>query len=118
MMLNWISEAEKLPIIAQHVLLAVPRQVGEFWDLKMAQLLVAHEDVVPLPVAKGSRWPSQWYWDSSRGGDRYVTLVTGNAWWALLNEINLPPGAEHRSERGYYYIAQPLPVFVTQGLRW
>jgi hypothetical protein len=111
--MKWISEAERLPAIAQKVLLAVPRQHGEFWDLKIAQLLVRHEDVFPRPVAKGSRWPTDYYWDSSRDG-RDVCLITGNSWWALMDNIPLPPGAEHMAERGFHYIAQPTPVFVSQ----
>lgn len=114
--MKWISEAEKLPPIAQKVLLAVPRQFGEFWDLKVAQLLVRHEDVSPRPVAKGSRWPTEWYWDSSQCG-RDTTLVTGNSWWALMDDIPLPPGAEHAAARGFHYIIQPMPVFVSQAPR-
>jgi hypothetical protein len=112
--MKWISEAEQLPPIAQKVLLAVPRQTGEFWDLKVAQLLVRHEDVAPRPVPKGSRWPVEWSWNSGRDD---VTLVTGNSWWSLMDDISLPPGAEHKTERGFHYIAQPVPVFVTQAPR-
>lgn len=111
--MKWISEADQLPPIAQPVLLAHPRQTGEFWDLRVAQLLVHHEGVVPRPIKKGERWATDYFWDASRDG-RYTTLVTGNSWWALLDDIPLPPGAEHRTERGYHYIAQPTPVFVGQ----
>ena len=114
--MKWISEEHELPRVAQKVLLAVPRQNGEFWDLKVAQLLVRHEDVVPLPVKKGSRWPVEYSWDSSRDG-KDVTLVTGNAWWALLDDIPLPPGATHMQDRGFHYIAQPEPVWVPGGRR-
>lgn len=109
--MKWISEADDLPKIAQKVLLAVPRQFGEFWDLSVAQLLVRHEGVFPRPVAKGSRWPVDYYWSRDA---KDTILVTGNSWWALVNEIPLPPGAEHKTERGYHYIAQPEIVFVSQ----
>jgi hypothetical protein len=110
---KWISEAERLPPIAQPVLLAVPRQTGEFWDLTVAKLLVQYEGVVPRPVPRGSEWPTRYFWDSSRDG-RATTLVTGNSWWAMLDDIPLPPGAVHRIERGEHCIAQPELVFVPQ----
>jgi hypothetical protein len=110
--MKWISEAEQLPKIAQEVLLAVPRQGGEFWDLKVAQLLVRHEDVAPHPVKTGSRWPVDWWWSWNRDGGASV-LVTGNSWWALLDDIPLPPGAEHKTDRGFHYIAQPKRVWVS-----
>jgi hypothetical protein len=115
--MNWVSEAEELPPIAQPILLAAPRQGGEFWDLTTAQLLVQYEGVVPRPVPKGTRWPTTYYWERNlRGGsaNSHPILVTGNAWWALLDEIPLPPGAEHRSERGRHYVVQPQPIFVGQ----
>lgn len=111
--MKWISEAEQLPPVAQKVLLAVPRQGGEFWDLKVAQLLIQNEDVTPRPVPPGSRWPTEWYWNSGRD----TTLVTGNSWWALMDDIPLPPGAQHMTERGFHYIAQPEPVFVAPAPR-
>jgi hypothetical protein len=112
--MKWISEAERLPPIAQTVLLAHPRQFGEFWDITTAKLLVHYEGVVPAPVAKGSKWPTTYYWEANHGGSAqsHPYLVSGNSWWALLDDIPLPPGAEHKTERGYHYIAQPEPVFV------
>jgi hypothetical protein len=117
--MKWISEADRLPPIAQTVLLAVPRQNDEFWDLTTAKLLVQYEGVAPTPIAKGSRWPTTYWWERNHGGSikSHPCLVTGNAWWTLLDDIPLPPGAEHKTERGHHYIAQPLPVFVTQGPR-
>lgn len=111
--MKWISEAEKLPPIAQLVLLAVPRQGGDFWDLKTSRLLVRHEDVHPRPVPRGSKWPVEYWWSGAKDG-RSETLVTGNAWWTLLNTIPLPPGAEHRSERGQHWVSQPRPVWIGQ----
>lgn len=117
--MKWISEAEALPAIGQVVLLAHPRQSGEFWDITTAQLLVQYEGVFPRPVAKGSRWPTEFYWEANRGGSvkSHPFLVSGNSWWALLDDIPLPPGAEHKTERGFHYVAQPLPVFVGQSSR-
>lgn len=109
--MKWISEAEALPIIAQPVLLAHPRQFDNFWDLKVAQLLVRHEGVAPRPVPKGSKWAIDYWWDSSRDG-KDIHMVTGNSWWAMLDDIPLPPGAEHKSERGYHFIGQPIPIWV------
>lgn len=114
--MKWISEAEALPKIAQLVLLAHPRQQGEFWDITTAKMLVQYEGVVPVPVAKGSRWPTTYYWESNHGGSfqSHPYLITGNSWWSLLDDISLPPGAEHLMERGYCYVAQPVSVFVAQ----
>jgi hypothetical protein len=115
--MKWISESEALPPIAQTVLLAHPRQAGEFWDITTARLLVRYEGVVPRPVPKGSRWPAEYWWEANRGGSAqsYPFLVSGNSWWALLDDIPLPPGAEHRTESGQHYIVQPELVFVPQG---
>jgi hypothetical protein len=111
---KWISESEALPPIAQTVLLAHPRQSGEFWDITTAKLLVDYDGVVPLPIAKGSRWPTAYHWETNHGGSvkSHPYLVTGNSWWTLLDDIPLPPGAEHKIDRSYHYIAQPKPVWV------
>lgn len=112
--MKWISEADSLPKIAQKVLLAVPRQEGGFWDIKAAQLLVRHEGVAPQPVKKGSQWPTHFWWDSSpNGADQ--TLVTGNSWWMPMDDMPLPPGAEHMRDRGFHYISQPNRVWVRGG---
>ncbi len=115
--MKWISEEKALPQIGQVVLLAHPRQADDVWDIRTAQLLAQYEGIIPLPVLKGSRWPTTYYWELNRGGSAqsHPVLITGNSWWALLNDIPLPPGAEHRTERGYHYVAQPEPVFVAQG---
>lgn len=103
MTLKWISESVGLPRIAQSVLLASPRQSGEFWDLRVASLLVRHEDVVPKPVKAGDPWARYYYWKVDHFGEHNVFL-TGNNWWALMNCINLPPGAEHDFDGMYHYI--------------
>ena|SRR5882757_6504880 len=115
--MKWISEAEALPEIAQTVLLAHPRQHDQFLDITTAKLLVQYEGVVPVPVAKGSKWPSTYYWETNHGGSvkSHPYLVSGNSWWTLMDSIPLPPGAEHRLERGHHYIAQPSLIFVPQG---
>lgn len=96
-MLEWISEEERLPIIAQRVLLLSPRQGGEWWDPRIAMILVRHEGVVPHPVRKGEVWPVDFFWNY--GGQQQTALVTGNAFWASLENINLPPGAEHYTDK-------------------
>lgn len=114
-MLKWISEADALPPIAQPVLLMHPRQSGEFWETEVACILVHHEDVRPKPVKPGDQWPTEYYWAGSRSGDN-ICLVTGNGFWALMNELPLPPGAEHQSREIFgdrqYWVAQPKPVFI------
>lgn len=114
--MKWISEAEALPQIAQEVLLAHPRQQGEFWDITTARLLVQHEGVAPMPVPKGAEWATTYYWETNRGGSAtsHPFLITGNSWWTLMDDIPLPPGAEHMFERGYHYVAQPKPVWVSR----
>lgn len=113
--MKWVSEAEALPPIGQSVLLMVPRQAGEFWDLHAAGLAADYDGVAPHPVAPGSRWPVKFWWNISKRG-REPVLVTGNAWWAEASDIPLPPGAEHRrGPRGDHYIAQPERVWVDQG---
>lgn len=110
--LKWIGECEALPKIGQSILLATPRQRGEFWDLWVARLLARHEDVFPMPVVAGGDWPTDYYWERN-GGTRDTCLVTGNGWWASLTDIPLPPGATHSGdERGYHYIRQIGDVFV------
>lgn len=95
--LKWISEEEGLPPVAQRVLLLSPRQMGEWWDPRIAMILVRYEEVVPHPVRKGDLWPTNFYWNY--GGQQQTCLVTGNAYWASLEHINLPPGAEHYSDK-------------------
>lgn len=115
-MLKWISEAEALPPIGQPVLFIDPRQAGEHWDANVACILVDHEAVFPRPVKPGDQWPTQYRWARTYGGD-LISLVTGNGWWAWMDEIPLPPGAEHRKERGQHWIAQPTSVFINQNPR-
>lgn len=111
--MRWISEAEALPPVAQKILLAHPRQTGEFWDLCTAQLLIQYEGVAPVPVKRGDRWPTTYWWSASKDtGATY--LVTGNSWWTLLDTIPLPPGAMHKLDREFHYIAQPELVWVGQ----
>lgn len=114
-MLTWISEGERLPMIAQTVLLAKPRQFGEFWDICTARILVRHEGVIPVPVRAGTDWPTDYWWSPAHG--RAVidspTLVTGNSWWAAMDDLPLPPGAEHRrGPLGGHYFAQPVDVWI------
>jgi hypothetical protein len=45
---------------------------------------------------------------------RNPILVTGNAWWAPMNNIALPPHAEHRVIRGDNCIVQTSPIWVGQ----
>lgn len=113
MKFEWRSEANELPPIAQKVMFAVPRQFGEFWDLHIAQLLVRHEAVIALPVPKGSRWPTDFWWSTGRDS-RDTHLVTGNGWWAPLDKINLPPGAKHLFDGRFHYVSQPKSIFVSQ----
>lgn len=111
-MLKWISEAEALPPIGQPVFYIAPRQAGEHWDVHVARILVHHEAVHPHPVKPGDEWPTDAYWSMGHFNQDHH-LITGNGWWAWMDEIPLPPGAEHRKERGQHWIAQPVPVFAT-----
>lgn len=117
--LNWVREDAALPKIAQWVLLAHPRQNGHFWDIVTAQILVRHESVYPKPVPLGGPLATEYWWETNRGGSvkSHPFLVTGNNWWASLDHINLPPGADHIIDRGYHYVAQPIPVFVGKDKR-
>lgn len=109
--LVWISEAERLPRIGQHVLVAIPRQMGDFWDLSVRCILARHEDVIPRPVCAGDEWPVDYYWGlpTARGEN---CLVTGNGYWASLESIPLPLGAAHDAERGFTFVRQIGDVFV------
>lgn len=108
--LTWVSESAALPLVAQSVLLMTPRRAGEFWNINIACILIRYEGVLPRPVEAGAAWPVDYWWGT--GPAREIVMVTGNGWWAPLSSLPLPPGAEHRSERGYDYIAQIGEVFV------
>lgn len=114
MNIKWISESEALPRVAQPVFFMAPKQADNHWTISVACILIRYEEVHPHPVKPGSRWPIEFWWGRPRGSD-LVSLVTGNGWWAAMDDIPLPPGAEHRTERGYHFIAQPEDVFVGQG---
>lgn len=109
--MKWISEADQLPPIAQPVFYTAPRQSGEFWDTTVARLLVHYEGVCPRPVKAGDQWPTTYHWSHDHFSAN-TSLVTGNGWWAWMDDIPLPPGAEHRKERGQHYIAQIGECFV------
>lgn len=112
--MDWFSEAEKLPEIAETVMLASPRSSGDFWDLRLAMILVRHEGVVPMPVPNESKTPVDFYW-APDGDIRKSRLVTGRQWWARLDTINLPPGAEHaRGRRGEHFIRQTVSAAPTE----
>lgn len=110
-MLNWISEAERLPKVAQSVLLLTPRQAGEWWDISVARILIQHEGVTPMPVNAGAKWPTSYWWSRFH---RDTCLVTGNAFWASLEHINLPLGAEHHFLNGFSNIKQVGNCFIPQ----
>ena len=110
--LTWISEAVAMPKIGQNVLLATPRQRGEFWDIRTAYLSAQHEGVIALPVSPGSRWPVDYSWRFHGSANDGIVMVTGNGWWALLDRIPLPPGAEHGSHNGFSFVRQVGDVFV------
>lgn len=121
-MLEWISEEDRLPAIGEKVLLLKPRQSGGWWDPCVAMILVRHEGVAPYPIRKGERWPVDFYW-AHGPGDRSHVLVTGNAFWASLVGINLPPGAEHYSDarshaikqvEGFTYVLTERPATATR----
>ena len=112
--MEWFSEAEKLPMIAEDVLLASPRQFDDFWDLRVMCILVRYEGVVPAPVPKGTKWPVDYYWGSG-SNVRDTRLISGNAWWARLDKITLPPGAVHDwGRRGDHFLRQKDFVWVGQ----
>lgn len=113
--MKWISEAEELPKVGETVLFMVPRQADNIWDISTAVLLVTHEDVRPRPIKPGARWPVDYSWCRGRGRSD-VCLVTGNGWWARLDDIPLPPGAAHRTDHpGGHYIEQIGNPFIPQG---
>jgi len=109
--LTWISESVALPLIGQDILLATPRQTGEFWDIRTAWLSAQHEGVTACPVPVGARWPTNYSWRIGRGLSD-ICLVTGNSWWALLSQIPLPPGARHGSHNGFHLVEQIGNQFV------
>ncbi|GEP11746.1 hypothetical protein [Methylobacterium gnaphalii] len=111
--LKWISEGDALPKVGQVVLVATPRSVGEFWNVATARLLIRFEEVAAVPVKAGSAWPSDYWWGYGRQGQE-VGLITGNGFWAALEAIPLPPGAEHQHMNGYHAVAQIGDVFIPQ----
>lgn len=111
--LVWISESDHLPRVGQMVLFMHPRQAGEFWDIEVKCLLARHEDVMTRAVAAGGQWPTDFHWGNPRSREGTV-LVTGNGWWAYMDAIPLPPGAEHRADRGWKNVYQTGDVFIPQ----
>ena len=109
----WQSEEDALPNIAQPVFLAYPRQMGEFWDIYVARILTRCEGVSPVPVKRGTDWPTNYWWSIGRGDDNHL-LVTGNSWWAPMTGIALPPHAEHLNIRGDDCIVQISNAWVGQ----
>jgi hypothetical protein len=109
----WQSEENSLPNIAQPVFLAYPRKMGEFWDVYVARILVRYEGVCPIPVKRGTPWPTDYWWGAENSYNHHI-LVTGNSWWAPMNNIALPPHAEHRVIRGDNCIVQTSPIWVGQ----
>lgn len=114
-MLEWISESEQLPLVGETILLATPRQFDVFWDIRTAWLSVRHEDVLPVPVKPGGRWPVDYSWRLGNSRDAGIVIVSGNSWWSRLDQISLPPGANHRIVNGYHCIEQLGSVFIPKG---
>lgn len=104
-MLDWVSEEDRLPPIAQTVLVALPRRSDPLWDIRVGYVFVRHEGVAPHPVKRGDRWPVDFFWGFAPG-HRDTSLITGNGFWSSLSSINLPPGAAHSFARGQHWIAQ------------
>lgn len=109
--MKWISEAHQLPKVGQPVLLAHPKQDYDLWEMNIVALHIRHEGVTPKPVAKGSEWPTEYHWSPLRD-HLTITFVTGNSWWAQLDDIELPPGAVHVAERGFHLVRK------TPDFRW
>lgn len=112
--MNWINEGDALPKIGQPVLVCSPRQFDKFWDMRVSCILVRHEGVVPMPVPAGSDWPTDFYWSDPRSGENNHRLITGNAWWASFDAINLPPRAIHKfmGPRNDHVILQDGDVWI------
>lgn len=112
-MIEWISEGTALPVVGQNVLVAKPRKFQEWWDLSVGCILIRHEGVPVMPVKAGTKWPTNYYWSLSTD-KRSTSLITGNAYWAALDELPLPPGAEHYFEREYHAIKLVGECFIPQ----
>jgi hypothetical protein len=107
--ITWISEAERLPDIAQDVLFLHAHGDG-FFKVAVACILVAHEGVQPRPADPEGKAPTDFWWNiGGSAAGRHVHLATGKYWWAPLTELNLPAGAEHRNSRGMDYIVRVKP---------
>lgn len=114
--MKWISEVEALPPAGQPVFYMAPRQADTFWDVKVARLHIRYDGARIRPVKPGDEWPTDFWWSMDHFNSE-TGLVTGNGWWAWMDDIPLPPGAEHRRERDQHYIAQIGNVFVSQRTR-
>lgn len=105
-MIEWISEAGRLPKIGQTVLLLIPRQHEEFADLKVVFLTAHHEGVVSRQVKNREEMPKSFCWRAQHGDD--ISLVTGRNFWAPISSINLPNDFQHRSNNGFEWITKPF----------
>lgn len=107
---DWTRETVALPKIAQPVLLIRPgHNTNSYWLAHVACILVRHEDVTPHPINIGDEMPSDFYW-SPGFFSTDVALVTGDGYWAPLNNIALPDGLEHKQSRGRDYIMSAPPI--------
>lgn len=105
-MLEWISEAEALPPVAQEVLYTRPHEFDRFWRIAVAMILIRYEGAQPHPVKIGDKRPVTFWWGFGRSQE--TLLLNGTGYWAKMTGLPLPPGAQHTHIRGGDYITKTV----------
>jgi hypothetical protein len=83
--LVWHRVEDKLPEVAQVVLVASPRK--DHWQVRSARLYIRHEGVRPTPEQIADR-PTDFWFDSAYPGTGDMRLVRPGVMWA---EMPAPP---------------------------
>lgn len=94
MTLTWTRLGDRLPEVAQHILLASKREGDGFWRVRDAVLLIRHEDVHPSISDFGRDGiPSLWWFDSiycnKAGAD--IRLPRPDHLWTPMPVPDEPP---------------------------
>lgn len=101
--IEWVSEAERLPLVGRTVLLVAPVPGTDLAEMTSAVLAALDEAGIPSPVQPGDPWPDNYCWVRPRTCRQQIVPVTGYGYWGSLTGIPLPPGFKRVVEGGRTY---------------